>query len=232
MRWCLAAFLRLWTNTYCATLLIVWSTSIVVQLLSHVWLFATPWTPVRQAPLSSIISQSLLKFMSIELVMPSNHLILCHPLLLPPSVFPSIRVFSTESVLHIRYWSQSIEASTSASVLPKNIQGWFPLGLISLISCSPRDSQVSFPAPQLESISSSVLRFLYGTTLTSTHDYWENHSFYFMDLRRLVMSLLFNMLSRFFIAFLPRSKHLLISWLESPSAVILEPKTTALKGAF
>ena len=150
---------------------------VVVQLLSHVRLFATPWTPVRQAPLSSIISQSLLKFMSIELVMPSNHLILCHPLLLPPSVFPSIRVFSTESVLHIRYWSQSIEASTSASVLPKNIQGWFPLGLISLISCSPRDSQVSFPTPQLKSINSIALSFLYSPTLTSIHDYWKNHSF-------------------------------------------------------
>ena len=82
-----------------------------VQLLSHVQLFATPWTAAGQASLSITSSQSLLKLMSIELVMPSNHLILCHPFLLPPSIFPSIRVFSNESVLHIRwpkYWSFSI----------------------------------------------------------------------------------------------------------------------------
>ena len=93
----------------------------------------TPWTAARQASLSITNSQSLLKLMSIELVMPSNHLILCHPLLLPPSVFPSIRVFSTESVLHIRwpkYWSFSF----SASVLPANIQDCLPLGLTGLIS--------------------------------------------------------------------------------------------------
>ena len=74
-----------------------------VQSLSHVWLFATPWTATRQASLSITISQSLLKPMSIELVMPSNHLICCHPLLLLPSIFPSIRVFSNESALHIRW---------------------------------------------------------------------------------------------------------------------------------
>ena len=87
-----------------------------VQLLSHVQLFATPWTAARQASLFFTISQSLLKLMSIELVMPSNHLILCHPLLLPPSIFPSIRVFSNESVLHIRwpeYWSFSFNISPS-----------------------------------------------------------------------------------------------------------------------
>ena len=87
-----------------------------VQLLSHVWLFATPWTAARQASLSIINSWSLLEFMSIASVMPSNHLILCHPLLLPPSIFPSIRVFSNESVLHIRwpkYWSFSFSISPS-----------------------------------------------------------------------------------------------------------------------
>ena len=101
-----------------------------VQLLSCVWLFVTPWTAACQASLSITNSQSLLKLTSIESAIPSNHLILCHPLLLLPSIFPNIRVFSNESVLHFRwpkYW-------VSASVLPVNIQGWFPLGLTGLIS--------------------------------------------------------------------------------------------------
>ena len=83
---------------------------------------------------------------------------------------------------------------------------------------------MSCPAPQFKSLSSSVLSLLYGPTLTSIHDHWKNHSFDYMDLFGKVMSLLFNTLSRFVIAFLPRSKHLLISWLQSPFAVILEPK--------
>ena len=101
------------------------------QSLSDVRLFATPWTAAHQANLSITNSQSLFKLMSIELVMPSNHLILCYPLLLP-SIFPSIRVSSSESVLHItwpKYWS-----ITSVSVLPMNIQGLFPLELTGLIS--------------------------------------------------------------------------------------------------
>ena len=144
-----------------------------VQLLSHVWLFATPWTAARQASLSITNYWSLLKLMSIELVIPSNYLILCHPLLLMPSIFPSIRVFSNKSVLRIRwpkYWSFS-----SSSVLPINLEDWFPLGWKS-VSCSPRDSQESSPTPQFKSISSSALSFLYSPTLTSIHDYWKNHS--------------------------------------------------------
>ena len=100
--------------------------------LIRVWLFATPWTAARQASLSITNSQSLLKLLSIELVMPSNHLISSHPLLFPPSIFPSIRVFSSELVLPIRwpkYWSFIFRTSPSI-----NIQGWFPLGLIGLIS--------------------------------------------------------------------------------------------------
>ena len=98
--------------------------------LSHVWLFVTLWTSACQASLSFIISWSLLKLMSIESVMPCNHLILYRPLLLLPSIFPNMRVFSNESVLPIRpkYWS-----SSSASVLPMNIQNLFPLGLTGLI---------------------------------------------------------------------------------------------------
>ena len=103
---------------------------ISVQLLSCVQLFATPWTAARQASLSISNSWSLLKLMSIESVMPFNYLILCHHLLFLPSIFPSIRVFSNESVFHIG--GQSIAVSTS--VLLTNIQDWFPLGLIFLLS--------------------------------------------------------------------------------------------------
>ena len=101
-----------------------------VQSLSCVQLFVTPGTAARQASLSITNSRSLLKLMSIESVMPSNHLILCRPLLLPPSIFPSIRVFPNESTLHIRwpeYWSFSF------SIRPSYTQGWFPLGLTGLI---------------------------------------------------------------------------------------------------
>ena len=108
------------------------STAAIVQLLSRVPLFATPWTAAHQASLSFTVSRSLFKRMSIESVMPSNHLILCRRLLLPPSIFPSIRGFSNESVLCIRwpkYWSLA-----SASVLPMNIQDWFPLGWTGWIS--------------------------------------------------------------------------------------------------
>ena len=103
---------------------------VAVQSLSWVWLFATLWTTARQAPLSSTVFWSLFRFMSIELVMLSNHLILCHPLLLLWSIFPNIKVFSNESALCIREPS----TGTSASVFPMNIQCWFPLGLNGLIS--------------------------------------------------------------------------------------------------
>ena len=105
-----------------------------------------------------------------------------------------------------------------------NIQGWFPLRLTRWSPCSPRDSQESSPTPQFKSINSSALSFLYSPTLTSTHDYWKNHSFDRWIFVSQVTSLFFNMLSRLVITFLPRSKHLLISRLQSPSAVIWEPK--------
>ena len=137
----------------------------IIQSLSHVRLFATPWTAACQVSLSIANSQSLRKLMSFESVMPFNHFILCHPLLLPPSIFPSIRVFSSESVLHIRwlkYWSFSF------SISPSNEYS----GLISFRI----DSQESSPMPQFKSINSLVLSFLYSSTLTSIHDYWKNHS--------------------------------------------------------
>ena len=145
---------------------------VAVHSLSRAWLFSTPWTIARQASLSSTISWSFLRFMSIELVILSNHLILCHPLLLP-SIFPSIRVFSNESALHIRwpnYWSFSNSLSNEYSELISfDWLIWSP--------CSPRDSPESFPAPQFESMSSLVLSLLYGPTFTSVHDYWKNHNF-------------------------------------------------------
>ena len=110
-----------------------------VQSLSHVWLFATPWTAACQDSLSITNCRSLLKLMSIESVISSKHLILCHPLLLPSSVFHSIRVFSNQSILPIRwpkYWS--IEVSASVSVLPMSIQDWFPLGWTGWISFQPK----------------------------------------------------------------------------------------------
>ena len=104
----------------------------IVQLLSPVWLFATPWTAEHQASLSITNSRSLLKFMSIEMMRPSSHLVLCHPLLLLPQSFPESGSFPMSHFFPSG--DQSIGVSASASVLPMNIQGWFPLGLIGLIS--------------------------------------------------------------------------------------------------
>ena len=131
----------------------------------------SPWTAAHQACLSITISWSLFKLKSMESVMPSNHLILYHPLLLPPSIFPSIRVFSNESALCIRwpkYWSFSFSISPSneySGLIPFRID-WFDLLAIQ--------GTLEFsPAPQFKSISSSVLSLLYGPTLTHIHDYWK-----------------------------------------------------------
>ena len=159
--------------------------------------------------------------MSIESVMPSNHFILCHPLLLLLSIFLSIWVFSNESALWNRwtkYWSYSFSISPSneySGLISFRID-WFVLLAVQGTFKSP-------PAPQFKSINSSVLSLLYGPSLTSVHDYWKNHSFNYTFVGK-VTSLLFNTLSRFVIALLPRSKCLLISWLWSLSVVILEPK--------
>ena len=135
---------------------------VVVQVLSCVQLFATPRTTARQASLSFTISESCLKIMSIESVMPSNHLILCHPLLLLPSSFPASVFFPTSRIF--TSGGQSIVASASALVLPMNIRGLFPVGLTGLVALLSKG---------LSSISSSVLNFLYVSTLTSIHDYWK-----------------------------------------------------------
>ena len=146
-----------------------------VQSLSHVWLFATPWIAACQASMSITNSRSLLKLMSIESVMPSSHLILCHPLLLLPPIPPSIRVFSNESTLHMMW--QSIGVSASESVLPMNTQDWSPLGWTGWISLQSKGlSRVFSNTPQLESINSLALSLLHSPTLTSIHDHWKNHS--------------------------------------------------------
>ena len=148
-----------------------------VQLLSCVQLFATPWTAACQASLSITDSWTLLKLTSIKSVMPSKHLILCHPLLLP-SIFPSIRVFSNESVLHIRwpkYWSFSfsISPSNEYSGLTSFRMDWLDLPAVQ----GTLQHQESSPTPQFKSINASELSFLYSPTLTSIHDYWKKDSF-------------------------------------------------------
>ena len=148
-----------------------------VQSLSHVWLFVTPWIAACQASLSITKSWSSLKLMSTESVMPSNHLILCHPLLFRLQSFPASRSFQMSQFFVSR--GQSIGVSASASVLPMHIQDWFPLGWTG---CSPRDSQESSPIPQFKNINFLALNFLYSPTLTSIHDYWKNHSFDYTDI--------------------------------------------------
>ena len=146
-----------------------------VQSLSRVRLFATPWTAAHQVSLSVTNSQTLLKLMSIESVMPSNHVILCYPFLLLPSVFPSIRVFSNESVLHIRwpkYWSFSFSISPS-----NKYSGLISFRMDWLDLLAVQGTLKSSPIPQFKSINSLALSFLYSPTLTSIHDYWKNHSF-------------------------------------------------------
>ena len=142
---------------------------VVVQWLSHVRLFVTPQTAAHQAPMSFIICQSLLKFMSTELVMLSNHLIHCYPFSFCLPFFPALVSFPM-SQFFASEW-QTIGASASASVLQMNIQGCFPLGLIGLISLQ------SCPTPQFKSINYLVLSFLYDPPLTSIHDSWKNDSF-------------------------------------------------------
>ena len=193
-----------------------------VQSLSHVQLFATPWTAACQYSLSMTTSWSLLKLMSIESVMPSNHLILCCPLLLPPSIFPSMKLFSSESVLYIRwpkYWSFSfsISPSNEYSGLISFRTDWLDLlavqgTLKSLLQHhSSKASILQYSAFFI--VQRSHPHMTTDKTTTLNRYIWVGK----------VMSVLFNMLSRLVITFLPKNKHLFISWLQSPSAVIWEP---------
>ena len=154
-----------------ALLIFMLVVAVVDQLLSCIQLFVTPCTVARQASLSFTIFQSLLKLMSIESVMPSNHFILCCPLLLLPSIFPSIRVFSNESALHIRwpkYWSFSFNISLS-----KEHPGLISFRMDWLDLPEVQGTLKSLPAPQFESINPSALRLLYGPILTSIHELLE-----------------------------------------------------------
>ena len=160
----------------------------------------TSWTAALQASLSFTISQSLLKFMSIDPVIPSNHLILCHPLLLLPPIFPSIRVFSSESALCIG-WPKNWSFSFS-SVLSMNIQGWFPLGLTCLISLMSKglSSVFSNSNSKASILWRSVFFMVQVSHLYVTTE--KNYSLIIWTFVNKVMSLPLNMLSRFVITFL------------------------------
>ena len=195
----------------------------VVQSLSRVGLFATPWSAARQVSLSITSSRSLLKLISIESVVSSNHLFLCRPLFLLPSVFPSIRVFSSELALCIKwpkYWnfSFSISPSNEYSGLISFRIDWFDL----LAAQGPLKNPL-----QHHSLKASIFWHPAFFTVQLSHPYMTTGKTIAFTSRTFVgkvMSLLFNMLSRFVVVFLPRSKCFLISWLQSPSAVILKPK--------
>ena len=181
---------------------------------------ATPWAAVREASLSFTISQSLLKFMSIESMMPCNHLILGCPLLLLLSIFPSIRVFSNELAPCIRWpkdWSFSFSISPFSEYSGLIS---FRMDLFDLLAVhGTLKSLLQHHSPKV-----SVLQCSVFLTLTSYLTTGKMIALTIWTFFGKVMSLLFNMLSRFVIAFLPRSKRLIISWLQSPSIVILEPK--------
>ena len=192
-----------------------------VYSLSHVRLFATPWI-ARQASLFITNSRSSLKLTSIRSVMPSSHLILCRPLLLLSPIIPSITVFSNESALHMRwpkYWSFSFSISPS-----NEHQGLlsFRMDWLDLLAVQGTHKSLL----QHHSSKASILQCSAFFKVQFSHPYVTTGKTIALTRRTLVgkvMSLLFNMLSRLVITFLPRSKRLLISWLQSPSAVIFEP---------
>ena len=197
-----------------------------VQFFSRVWLFATPWIAARQASLSITNSWTSLKLMSIESVMPSSHFILCRPLLLPP-IPPSIQVFSNESTLRMRwskYWSFSF------SISPSNEHpGLISFGMEWLDLLAVQGTLKSLL--QHHSSKTSILRHSAFFTVQLSHTYMAAGKTIALTRRTFVgkvMSLLFNKLSRLVITFLPRSKRLLISWLQSPCAVIFPSRIDQL----
>ena len=202
-----------------------------VQLLSYVRLFATSWIAARQASLSITNSWSLLTLMSIMSVMPSSHLILYSPLLLLPPISPSIRVFSKESTLHMRwpkYWSFSFSLSLSNEHpgLISFRMHWLDLLAVQVTLKSLLQHHSSEASILLHSAFFTVQLshpcMAIGKTIALTRQTFVGK----------VMSLLFNMLSRLVITLLPRNKRLLISWLQSPSAVILKPKKIKSDSAY
>ena len=194
-----------------------------VQLLSRVWLFATPWITACQASLSITNSRSSLRLTSIQSVMPCSHLILCRPLLLPP-IPPSIRVFSNESTLHMRwpkYWSFSFSISPSTEH-PGLIS--FRMDWLDLLAVQGTLKSLL----QHHSSKASIIQCSAFFTVQLSHPYMTTGKAIALTRRTFVgkvMSLLFNMLPTLVITFLLRSKCLLIPWLQSLSAVILEPSS-------
>ena len=194
-----------------------------VQSHSRVRLFATPWIIARQASLSITNSRSSLRLMSVESVMPSSHLILWRPLLLLPLTPPSIRVFSNESTLRMRwpkYWSFSLSISPS-NEHPELIS--FKMDWLNLLAVQGTLKSLLHH----HSSKASILRHSAFFIVQLSHPYMTTGKTIALTRWTLVgkvMSLLFNMLSRLVITFLPRSKHLLISWLQTTSTVILDPR--------
>ena len=182
----------------------------------------TPWIAPCQSSLSFTISRSLLKLMSIELAMTSNHLVLCHPFLILPSTFPSIRVFSNESALRIRwpkYWSFSFRISPSNEYAAEI---YFRIGWLEHLAVQGTLKSLL----QHHNAKASILQHSAFFIVQLSHPYMTTGKTIALTKWTFVskvMSLFFNMLSRFVMTFLPRSKRLLISWLQSPSAVIFEP---------
>ena len=218
--------MTVWNYIFCV---IIWLETLnhvqSVQSFSYFQLFVTPWTAACQVSLSITNSWGPCKPMSMESVMPSNHLIFCHPLLLLPSIFPSIRVFSNESALPIRwprYWSFSFSISPS-NEHPGLIS--FRMDWLDLLAVqgSPKSllqqySSKNYVPSILQCSAFFIIQLSYPymtTEKTIALTRWT-----FVDK---VMSLLFNMLSKLVIIFLPKSKRLWISWLQLPSAVILQP---------
>ena len=199
------------------------SVSQSVQWLSPVRLFANPWIAARQASLSMTNFRSLLKLMSIESVMPNSHLIVCHPLLLLPPIPPSIRIFSNESALHMRwpkYWSFSFSIS-----LPNEHAGLISFRMDWLDLLTVQGTLKSLL--QHHSSKASIFWHSVFFIVQLSHPYMttgKNIPLIRWTSVGKEMFMLFNTLSRLVITFLPRSKRLLISWLQSPSAVMLEHK--------
>ena len=224
-KWNKTSFIPLSPAVYSVCLYCVQNSSQLssVQSLSCVRLFATPWIAARQASLSITNSRSLLKLMPIESVMPSSHLILCCPLLLLPPIPPSIKVFSNKSALRMRwskYWSFSFSISPS-NEHPGLIS--FRMDWLDLLAVQGTLKSL------LQHHSSKAWIFQHSAffTVQLSHPYMTTGKTIALTRWTFVgkvMDLLFNMLSRLVITFLPRSKRLLISWLQSPSTVVLEPQ--------
>ena len=202
----------------CSTSLVIQFSA--VQLLSRVQLFATPWIAPRQASLSITISRSSFKLTSIESVMPSSHLILCRPFSSCPQSLPASESFPMTQLF--AWGGQSTGVTASASFLLKNTQDWSPLECTGWISLQSKGLSSLL---QHHSSKPSILRCSAFFTVQLSHSYvTTGKTLTRRTLVSKVMSLLLNMLCRLVTAFLPRSKRLLVSWLQSPSAVILEPK--------